>query len=529
MRRLAVVGSGPSGVASAHALLRAGCSVTMIDVGLRIDPELLPYVRSRAPIAKDAFLETVHRRRRRTLGANPHFPMKVPLGSDFAYRERPETRVSMDASAKVIASLAYGGLSNAWGANVCAIAEHDMGDWPLRASELTPYFRLVKEFLPVSARSDGLDELYPFSLGDEENYEIGPQGRDLLEELGPHQERLRGAGIYAGRAKLAIGRRYATNGKGCVSCGLCMHGCPYEAIFNSASVVERLASQTGFTYRAGLLVERFAESKGGVTIDLKDLQSGATERLVVDKLFLACGPLNTTAVVARSLGWCDHVFTVKDSQKYLFPFLRRRRSRGALREPGNTLSQLFVQATGLRSTSHIVHGQLYGYNDLMIDALRSRIGGWADRLGALAAPAFERLMIGMVYLHSDDSGTLEFRVSPDPGRGYGAVRGVPARARSDAVLGEFLGRLLEARQEFGGRPIRAGVKRLLPGESIHYGGTLPMRETPQKFESDVLGRPWGCQNVHGVDASILPSIPATPPALVLMANAARISDQALRK
>jgi choline dehydrogenase-like flavoprotein len=51
-----------------------------------------------------------------------------------------------------------------------------------------------------------------------------------------------------------------------------------------------------------------------------------------------------------------------------------------------------------------------------------------------------------------------------------------------------------------------------------------MRDKPSGLESDVLGRPAGLQRVFVVDASVLPSIPATTITLPVMANAHRIAS-----
>jgi choline dehydrogenase-like flavoprotein len=54
-----------------------------------------------------------------------------------------------------------------------------------------------------------------------------------------------------------------------------------------------------------------------------------------------------------------------------------------------------------------------------------------------------------------------------------------------------------------------------------------MRENPQQFESDCLGRPHGWTRVHVVDATVLPSVPATTITLSTMANAHRIGWEAV--
>jgi len=61
-----------------------------------------------------------------------------------------------------------------------------------------------------------------------------------------------------------------------------------------------------------------------------------------------------------------------------------------------------------------------------------------------------------------------------------------------------------------------------PGRGYHCGGSIPMRENPKPFESDRLGRPHGWSRIHAVDATVLPSVPATTITFSVMANAHRI-------
>jgi choline dehydrogenase-like flavoprotein len=66
-----------------------------------------------------------------------------------------------------------------------------------------------------------------------------------------------------------------------------------------------------------------------------------------------------------------------------------------------------------------------------------------------------------------------------------------------------------------------------PGWGFHYAGCLPMRVWPQTYETHVDGRLWDSRRVRVVDASVLPSLPAKNHSLSMMANAARIAEEAL--
>jgi choline dehydrogenase-like flavoprotein len=58
------------------------------------------------------------------------------------------------------------------------------------------------------------------------------------------------------------------------------------------------------------------------------------------------------------------------------------------------------------------------------------------------------------------------------------------------------------------------------GGGVHHGGWLGMG-----VNSDRFGQPQGVKNIHLVDSSIFPSVPAGPITFSIMANAARIVDE----
>jgi choline dehydrogenase-like flavoprotein len=76
-------------------------------------------------------------------------------------------------------------------------------------------------------------------------------------------------------------------------------------------------------------------------------------------------------------------------------------------------------------------------------------------------------------------------------------------------------------------PIFSQLQLAQPGRGYHSGGSMPMRLQPGELETDTLGRPYGWRRVHAVDATVLPSIPATTITLSVMANAHRIASAAL--
>ena len=83
-----------------------------------------------------------------------------------------------------------------------------------------------------------------------------------------------------------------------------------------------------------------------------------------DKVFVACGSIASTALIVRSFSDCSQKIIIKDSQKYLFPFIVSKPiKKSANKTP--LRAQLVLQIENLKNTSKVVHIQLYSFNDLM--------------------------------------------------------------------------------------------------------------------------------------------------------------------
>jgi choline dehydrogenase-like flavoprotein len=513
-------------MAAAHSLAKRGQQVTVLDVGIDIDEHS---ARLRDQFQSDnnqeQLLREIHRLRSQHATISADQPGKYLFGSDYPYRTLPETTVQSGTDAVVRSSLGKGGLSAVWGATVSTVVPKDIGDWPISFDDLKPHYQSLEEFISVASPSGEMRGVFPMDIGADPSFDLGQQGKRLLDQLQSHSDLLLADGIHHGRAKVAVGPKHSLDGKGCTPCGLCMHGCPNQAIFNAAYVLDKLLQQPNFHYQQGVLVESFAEKGDRVIVTGKHVASDERQTWSFDRVLIASGVINSTAIVARSLNLTNHTFTIKDSQKYIFPILTKKRARGAMHSADNTLAQVFLTVDNPMISDHAVQVQYYGYNDIVLDPIRSRLGASATRVFShMAAPLLERLVIAFVYLHSNDSGTLSMRVhEQDRPDGLMAEISGTANPRSDAVVGSLFKLLHKHRKAHGGRAIRRGMRATKPGDSQHIGGTLPMSSSPSNYETDILGRPGSLRRVHVIDASIMPTVPGTPIAYTAMANATRIA------
>jgi len=517
-----VVGSGPAGVAAALALLERGQAVTMLDAGRTLEPEYADTPQRLARLPYEQWPpELVERLASLSDRGDSDYPMKTNFGSDFAYRPAPE-RLPIEAhDADLLVSLARGGLSNLWGANVVTFCADDFTGWPIGERDLASAYRAVLRHVPLSAsRGDDFEELLPLHTESLEPRFLSTQAEIVLRDLAGAREQVHALGVRFGPSRLGLRTRASEHDPGCVRCGLCLHGCPYDLIYASTHTLPALARHQHFRYVGGAFVERFRETANGVQVDVSELTGDGTARYEGARLFLGCGAYSTARLVLASLEQYGRELTMLESQYFLIPLLHDRHVPGVENERLQTLSQVCLRLRDPALTPRDVQMLIYGYSRLFDAALRRSP---ARLLPPLARALRGRLLALQGYLHSDASAQLQLslrRASEGPpvlvvrGRRNPATRPTIARVES---------RLRALAPSLRARPIPFMTKVAPPGKSYHTGGTFPMREVPGERDSDRLGRPSGLSRVHLVDASVFPTVPATNLTLTVMANAYRIA------
>ena len=238
----------------------------------------------------------------------------------------------------------------------------------------------------------------------------------VIDESLKNENNLKDAGIYVGRAKLAVSSIQTELFKKCVSCGLCMHGCPYDSIFDPSVIIDKYFKRNkSFRYLSNNLIIKIAEKANGkVVLSKRNTKNNSLVDVTYDKVFVACGSIASTALILKSFSDCSQKIIIKDSQKYLFPFIVSKPiKKKSANKTTNTLAQLVLQIEKLKNTSKVVHIQLYSFNDLMAKPVKRILGkAITNFLLFIFSPLLDKLMIGMMYLHSDTSGHISLRVNP---------------------------------------------------------------------------------------------------------------------
>jgi hypothetical protein len=437
-------------------------------------------------------------------------PLKRLYGSDFPFRTEGTGLSFVCRDADVRPAFALGGLSNVWGGGMLPFHRDDIADWPFDARELDDGYRGVLSFVPCSGTEDDLAEWFPNHSAALQPLPPSSQGRAFLRDAARSGAALARDGIVAGQSRLAV------QGESCRRCAMCLYGCPYQLIYNSAFTLRQLQTLPGFRYEPGFVVERLREENGAVRIEGRDLSTQAPRSFEARRVLLGAGVIPSTAILLSSLGEFNVEIRLQDSFYFLLPLLRLAGAPEIERETLHTLAQAFLVMRDRAICDPSIHFSIYGYNDLMIPSLKASIGA----LGGIKALA-SRVLVAGGYLHSSLSPGLSLSLQ----QGRVVLEGEPS-AEAPALARKAAAKLLRHATRLRALPLIPAIRFTSPGRGFHTGGSFPMRKDPVRHTSDIEGRPYGFDRVHLVDASCLPSVPATPVTLPVMANAWRIANRA---
>lgn len=526
---IVIVGSGPSAAAVAMAYdgVREA-RITVVDLGGALEPERVN-ARSALATATPGQWQPQDLQLVSALPAPSRagtIPTKQIYGSNFPFQNFGQLDgidAEGDANSLVVSG-AYGGFSNTWGAQMMPYSTGTFRTWPIGRDDLEPHYRAILREVPYSGESDDLEEVFPLMGHPDHLPKVSDRTASVLRNYGKRRLSARKHGVTAGHARLAM------RGSACVRCGLCMTGCPYEYVYSASQTFDDLRSRGRIDYRPGLKVHRVEEdSDGRATVHASSADTGELHTIGADKVFLAAGAIGTTRIAANSLGLTGRKVVLAESVQFMMPFVSAFPTKSLAQDGEFTLNQfnLFVTFDSDGKDAALVH--CYPFNDIMRASLPAFLSSGPQK--RVTDAGLRRLTVGLGYLPSWASPSPELRIG-EPAGPYG-LPSVHVTSQDNpmttVMLGDVVKRLRRVGPALDLYPIPGQTKISAPAKSYHFGGAFPMMRRPTNdFSSDLYGRVGSLQNVHLVDASIFPTVPATTFTLTIMANAHRIASQALQ-
>jgi len=308
-----------------------------------------------------------------------------------------------------------------------------------------------------------------------------------------------------------------------------MSGCPYGLIYSAADTFDALRTRGRVTHHSGLLAVDVSEERAGARVVAKELATGRLHCFDADRVYVACGAIGTTRLIASSLRLFDAELSMVESQQFALPLLSVHAIPDPRRDPDFTLNQFNMILSPDGSTNDLSQLHFYSFNSAFVDAMPSVLRAGCAQ--ALQSQLLRRLTVALGYLPSWRSPRLGVRVSPSRnGSDVPDVRvtgGAPPAGRNH-MLRQVLTMLARSARQLDLYPVVPMLRLAAAGRSYHWGGTFPHANGDRRpAASDSLGRvgPW--QRVHLVDAAVFPNVPAMTFTLTIMANAHRIATESM--
>jgi hypothetical protein len=489
VKKIAIIGSGPSGAIAAQYLIEKGYFVDLYDVGVEFNGA-----------SHNVFNDKL---------------TKLHKGSDFMYRLKDDYSFNFDNNTKFFSSHAKGGLSNVWGATVSSLSISDQLYWGPLSQELNINLSEIFNIMGVSSEMDTVDFIDNLKYKSESRIFLNNQTRNIYDHSLVNQDKLHHAKIYVNKAKLAINILQENSDKSCILCNKCMNGCDSNSIFNSSDIISRLKLNPRFNYKQHNLVKSVVESDEGVALNFQDLTS--SKEMISEKylcLLMGAGCIESLKILHNSNYVDIENIEALDSQKYYFPVLMREKFNGA-----GTISLSHLYIRSFDKNNNAIHMQLYPGMPHIESLIKSKFGIFSNAILWMMSGIINRTLIGCVYLNSNVSGKIKFNFS----KKIINITSLPNK-ESDTVFNGFVDCLNRQRKSLNFYIPRIRLKSKI-GHSQHFGGTLPLNlnATSEKNSTDLDGRLNGAKHIYLIDSSVLPNIPATPTTALVCANALRIA------
>ncbi|MFN7936088.1 MAG: GMC oxidoreductase [Bryobacteraceae bacterium] len=497
-----IVGSGPAGAMAALAL--RGRGVRLLDFGHT--PANVPRLHQNLYELRRTQDMTPH-----VINLRPSLPVSLKLRApalEFVIRDWQQFTPLISSTFRPVISLAKGGFANAWGAGVYRFHEDDLRGYPLSASDLTPHYDAVAAHIGISGDHDDLW------------HEFGPEpaldppmrlSRNCAQILAAYQRR-RPHGVSIGRPRLAVITQPRPNREPYAYRALEFLQTGDPAMYNPARTIDDLAQSGAITYEPGWLVDKFRETSDGVEVTARGASGTATFR--ARTLILAAGALNTARIVLASHNDYTTHLPLLDNPMTVVPMFHPSAFGQILNPHDSALAQLNMVLSA-ETFGAKYQASLYGCNGAPMSEFISLLPFSLDLNRRLLRYLIPALSLSILFHPAEPGPTQHLRLRED-----GALDAV-YEWRPDPAIAT---RLCAVFRQLGLITAPVIAKHTSPGEGIHYAGTLPMSDSPRRYQLHKDGRLEGTRRVYVCDGACFPRLPAKNHTYTIMANAHRIAS-----
>ena len=394
----------------------------------------------------------------------------------------------------ISSSYALGGLSNIWGCAVEEFGLNEFKDWPDIQKGLSLGYKRLKEKInfisPLDLTNKGDFDLFYFNkLKDSKfkNYEIK-------------------------KSILAIDKGL------CKFCNECLYGCRHNATFNAKNYIEEQIKTKRIDYEPNIHVDSVKDADQFSTV-FGSYKNGKKVIFKGKKILICTGAINTAKLVLNSFPEIKKI-EIRDSQCFNMPLISNKLTGVNHKKDAIALSQFIIKQKEIIANKSI-HYQIY-YPSLYINNL---INSKLDFL-PFNLPEYikKRIYVIQGYLPSDLSSSVTLIKTKNN------IKSDLSRRYSEIYLTHSINSISRILSKSGLMPLQSLLNVMPVISGYHFGSSLPMsNKNLTSPYTDFYGRLEGVHNIHVLDSSILPNIPAGSYSYTVMANAIRIVNAIVEK
>ena len=523
-KELVIIGSGLAAFAATRAALEFKVPITIIDIGdllpSNIQNDVLKIDRGMPSTVSKEIYAILSKDSVPSLNTK-ELPRKTLFGSKYFYQEH-----QLLNNAQIPFSEAMGGYSVAWGAAVLPPSLNDLPginfnyqDLMNSINQLAPHIRiptLVDSLTPEFPNFSSYNSCGgPIKLSDSQTL--------LLENFAKLGRSTKNEKCLVGQSRV-LTRKLGEDS--CRYCGMCSFGCIYDAIFSSKVEIQKLQDAKQIKYLAGIRVTSVEQLERVVKINGVNISNGEAIEFTSEIVFVAAGAVNSTKIALKSLNLTQEHIKFNKTGGFVRPYFSIRKL--GLDWPNqNTQANIFMEIKNKKVSKYWIHSQVSTPNEIVILGLGFlKKSLFQKLLSPFRNFILSHLVLVMTNIHSEDGPfyAVKLEEQDTASRFVGSLEIPKSYSHHEKKVDRLIRRKLLT---IALLPIPFSKKGVSNGPGYHIGCSLPMGGEGA-LSTNELGVLEPQRDVHFVDTSVLPCIPATTIGLFTMANAHRITSRALR-
>lgn len=385
---------------------------------------------------------------------------------------------------EAVGSLAKGGLSNIWGATIQPYTHEELSEFPYSYHEIKDVYKKIFKIL------------------------IGSKKQVLIND-----EDIKEKGLVFSDPILAINKD--KNNRNSCNLKSCDDGCIIcnKNIFNSKNEIDELISLKKIEYMPGLYIESIKLEGKHYLIKCIEICSQHVIHIRASIIYCCLGAISTSKIVLGMSNNQGHLpfLTTPGASFFIFSFKNFHKKNHLI---------LSSKSFSGKLNSNRYEGNIFPLSENLVCSY------FGEFLGSILNFLFRNLIFSKLFianLYFDSDMSLS-RINYDN-------NSIKINAEITPELKKFFKKVIRViKKKFlsnGLALIPFTSKLFTPGQDIHYGGSIPMKNNPQNNQCNLNGELKGFKNFYISDASSMPYLASKGQSFNSMVNSYYIAANSI--